>query len=83
MTTLCGPQLCRRLRRILHAARTDWSADEGSGDGQGGGGVTHAVTVGALVHFLVEHTKPKIFSALSPASQELWLSALRVLPAAD
>jgi len=79
MTTLCGPQLCRRLRRILHAARTDWSANEGSGDGQGGGGVT----VGALVHFLVEHTKPKIFSALSPASQELWLSALRVLPAAD
>ncbi len=57
-------ELCRRLRRILHAARSDWSADEGSGDGEGGG-----VTMAALVHFLVEHTKPKVFSAISPRSQ--------------
>jgi len=72
-------ELCRRLRRILRAARRDWSGAEGSA-GAGGTGTGMA---GDLVHFLVEHTKPMIFSALTPASQELWLSALRVLPPAD
>lgn len=69
-------ELCRRLRRILKTARHDWGSEEGGEEGV-------QARMGDLVHFLVEHTKPKIFSALSPASQELWLSALRVLPPAD
>ena len=46
-------------------------------------GQTVTDAMGALVHFLVEHTKPRVFSGLAPAIQELWLSALRVLPPAD
>jgi len=71
-------QMHDALRRMCAMRRHEWPAtgEHAPIDPEG-------VSVAGAVRFLVEHTRSDVLAELSPALQELWLCALRVLPPAD